>query len=146
MHRHELEDALEDALSSRAPGWTVDGGGTLLSKVGEPLSCDMELEAADDASAADVIRLATVFLNGCAAPRGSYAVLDGGEPVAFGVTDGLGLYLNGTGLPAEVYASCHPDELIELLVSALGRGFPASGDGGIMSWWRGPTETALYLT
>jgi hypothetical protein len=60
-HRHELEVALGDTLLTRAPGWTVDGGGTLLSKVGEPLSCDIELEA-EDASAKGMIWLATTFL------------------------------------------------------------------------------------
>jgi hypothetical protein len=138
MHRHSLEDALQEVLDERAPGWLVDGGGTLLSKAGEPLSCDIEVEAADSPRG-DVLAVAVEVMNAHGAPRGSYAIFDDGEPVALGTTDGLGLYLNGTDLPDEVYATSSANELIELLTDRLG------GDGSIMSYWQGPTETALYL-
>jgi hypothetical protein len=137
-HRHSLEDALQEALHERAPGWQVDGGGTLLSKAGEPLSCDIEVEATH-APRGDVLAVAVEIMNAHGAPRGSYAIFDDGEPVALGTTDGLGLYLNGTDLPAAVYANSSADELIDLLAERLG------SDGAIMSYWQGPTETALYL-
>jgi hypothetical protein len=138
MHRHSLEDALQEALGERAPGWQVDGGGTLVSKAGEPLSCDIEVEGAG-APRGDVLAVAVEIMNAHGAPRGSYAIFDDGEPVALGTTDGLGLYLNGTSLPPEVYATSSADELVDLLTDRLG------DDGAIVSYWEGPTETALYL-
>jgi hypothetical protein len=93
----------------------------------------------EDTSAADVVTVAVEVLNSYGAPRGSYAALDEGERFAFGSTDGLGLYLNGTDLPAEVYATSSPDELIGLLSDRL------RNEGSIVSYWRDPAETALYL-
>jgi hypothetical protein len=136
--RHPLEDALQEALDRRAPGWAVDGGGTLMSKAGEPLSCDIEVEGAA-APRGDVLAVTVAVMNAHGAPRGSYAIFDGGDPVPLGMNDGLGLYLNGTDLPAEVYETSSADELIDLLTQRLG------DDGRIVSYWQGPTETALYL-
>jgi hypothetical protein len=137
-HRHELEDALTTVLERQAPGVHVVGGGTIVSDIGEPLSCEIEL-ASDGQAAGDAVAAVIDFLEFVGAPRGSSVVLDDGEPVGFGSTDGLGLYLNGTGLPDEVYASSTPDELIDLLTGELG------ADGGVHSFWEGPAETALYL-
>ena len=139
-HRHRLEDLLQAALLQRAPGFGVDGGGTLLSADGEPLSCDIEVDAeAGDTPTADAVAAAIEVLNSHGAPRGSYAVPDDGERLAIGTTDGLGLYLNGTDLPGHFYAASNPDELISLLSGRL------RSEGSVVSYWQGPTETALYL-
>lgn len=140
VHRHRVEDLLQVTLQQRAPGFHVDGGGTLLSKDGEPLACDIEAEAEDQhASPAEAVAATIELLTAHGAPRGSYAVLDHGERVAFGSTDGLGLYLNGTDLPADVYATSTPDELTSLLSDRLRH------EGSIVSYWQGPAETALYI-
>jgi hypothetical protein len=73
------------------------------------------------------------------APKGSKAGLDGEETVPFGVTEGLGVYLNGTELPDEVYETNDVNELIGQLLDRLG------GEGELQSWYEGPSETALYL-
>jgi hypothetical protein len=44
--------------------------------------------------------------------------------VAFGVTEGLAVYLNGTDLPHEVYATSDVSDLIAALLGHLG----AEGD------------------
>lgn len=137
MHRHDLEDALQNALNKLLPGSQIDGGGTHLSKEGEPLSCDIEVTV--ESSPDKVLSTVIGFMNSCGAPRGSYAVLDEDEPVTFGVTDGLGLYLNGTELPDEVYENSDPNELIARLNESLG------DEGTYASYWQGPRETALYL-
>jgi hypothetical protein len=59
--------------------------------------------------------------------------------VPFGVTEGLAVYLNGTDLSREVYASSDVNDLIAALLERLGT------DGDMQSYWEGPRETALYL-
>lgn len=129
---------MQYVLDSHAAGWQVTGGGTLLSEAGEPLSCDIDVEA-EQAPPGGVITVLTRFLNAAGVPRGSCAALDERDRVGFGVTDGLGLYLDGRGLPAQVYEASDVNELISLLGDAL------TGHGKLESWWEGPAETALYL-
>src|ERR1019366_5733371 len=107
--RYEIP--LQEILGVSMPGSRVTGAGTLLSA---------EREAAG-------------------APKGSRVRLGESGPVPFGVTEGLAVYLNGTDLPGEVYASSDIDELIAALSGALGN------EGDMQSWWKGPRETALYL-
>ena len=72
--------------------------------------------------------------------RGSEAPAGGdGEPVPFGTTEGVGLYLNGTDLPDDVYEDNHIDDLIGGLLERLGP------DGRMQSWWQGTREMALYF-
>ncbi|MBB4752565.1 hypothetical protein [Actinoplanes lobatus] len=59
--------------------------------------------------------------------------------MTFGVTEGLAVYLNGTDLPDEVYATSDINDLITALLDALG------AHGRMQSYWQGPRETALYL-
>jgi hypothetical protein len=73
------------------------------------------------------------------APKGSKATLCVGESVAFGRSEGLGLNLNGTDLPDEVYATNDINELIPQILEAIGE------EGVMMSYWEGPRETALYF-
>jgi hypothetical protein len=49
------------------------------------------------------------------------------------------LYLNGTDLPGEVYATNDVNDLIQQLHQRLG------DQGSMQSWLQGPRETALYL-
>src|ERR1019366_8356086 len=83
--RYEIP--LQEILGVSMPGSRVTGAGTLLSA---------EREAAG-------------------APKGSRVRLGESGPVPFGVTEGLAVYLNGTDLPGEVYASSDIDELIAAL-------------------------------
>jgi len=128
---------LEEALSARGIG-ELDGGGTQQMPTGEVEYCDVvalirEPIATNAAAAA-------AFLAGLGAPAGSHYRVDGSDDkVPFGVTQGLALYLNGTDLPAETYATADVNELIERLIEAL------ADHGALKSHWRGPAETALYF-
>jgi hypothetical protein len=131
------EDPLQEAIVTAVPGSHVSGGGTLLSAEREPLVCDIDLEVAGDAR--EVLALVTGVLDAAGAPKGSQARLEAGDTVPFGVTEGVAVYLNGTDLPAHVYASGDVNDLIAALLERLG------AEGDMQSWWQGPRETALYL-
>jgi hypothetical protein len=131
------EDPLQEVLDARAPGSHVTGGGTLLTADREPAQSDIDLDVEGDP--ASVRDLVVATLEAAGAARGSRAQLDGSEPITFGVTEGLAVYLNGTDLPDEVYANSDINELIAALLERLG------ADGDMQSYWEGPQETALYL-
>jgi hypothetical protein len=133
--RYEIP--LKEILGTSMPGSRVTGAGTLLSAEREPLVSDIDLDIEGDAPQA--LELVTSTLEAAGAPKGSRARLDEGGPVPFGVTEGLAIYLNGTDLPAEVYASSDINDLIATLSGRLGT------EGDMQSWWQGPRETALYL-
>jgi len=138
MHRGEhYEDALDRALARDDPGSSVVGGGTLLDDDGEVLSCDIEVSLVNDAQSG--LRIVVDALERIGAPVGSTARLDGGEPVAFGVMQGVGLYLNGTDLPDEVYATSDVNALVEVVSAAVGDA------GRLESWFEGARETAFYF-
>jgi hypothetical protein len=131
------EDPLQEVLDAQAPGSQVTGGGTLLTADREPALSDIDLDVEGDPAAVRDLVVAT--LEAAGAPRGSRAQLGEGEPITFGVTEGLAVYLNGTDLPDEVYANSDINELIAALLERLGP------DGDMQSYWEGPRETALYL-
>lgn len=141
LDRAELfEDPLDAHLSERSLRAEVTGGGTSLSADGEPTSCDIDLEVDGGEDRAAVARTIAGFLDSLGAPRGcAVADVDGTLLVPFGVTEGLALYLNGTDLPAEVYAASDTDEVVEAVNEALG------DSGRMFSYWHGPEDTALYL-
>jgi len=131
------ETPLKEILGTSMPGSRVTGAGTLLSAEREPLVSDIDLDIEGDAPQA--LELVTGTLEAAGAPKGSRARLDEGGPVPFGVTEGLAVYLNGTDLPGEVYASSDINDLIAALSGRLGT------EGDMQSWWQGPRVTALYL-
>jgi hypothetical protein len=138
VHRGDrYEDPLAFLLERSFPGSGVIGGGTLVSGDGEPLSCAIEAHVVGDH---DVVARAVIdLLEAQGAPRGSSLAIDHGDAQFFGTTDGLALYLDGVGLPAEVYANNDVNELLDRLHIALAE------TGSLQSFWEGPTETALYL-
>lgn len=140
LHRGDVfEDPLDEHLRTLGLAASVTGGGTQLTVDGEPESCHIELELRSEATR-QVVEAVTDFLDARRAPRGSYVEdLDGHRLADFGVVDGLALYLNGTDLPPEVYASSDVNELIDSLLDAL------RGTAGLLSYWEGPRDTALYL-
>lgn len=77
-------------------------------------------------------------LEAASAPKGPRAHLDEAAPGCSDITEGLAVYLNGTDLPGEIYASSGIDELIAALSRRLG------AESDMQSWWHGPRETALY--
>ncbi|WP_432989427.1 hypothetical protein [Dactylosporangium sp. CA-233914] len=131
------EDPLQTVLDVQVPGSCVTGGGTLMTADREPTCCDIDLDVEGDGPA--VLELVTATLEKAGAPKGSTARLDEREPVTFGVTEGLAVYLNGTDLPDEVYATSDINDLVAALLDSLG------AEGSMQSYWQGPRETALYL-
>lgn len=138
LDRGELyRDPLQAVLDTQAPGSRISGAGTLLTAEREPACCDFDVDVEGDGPA--VLRLVTATLEQAGAPKGSTARIGEQEPVPFGVTEGLAVYLNGTDLPDEVYATSDVNDLITALLAALG------AHGRMQSYWQGPRETALYL-
>jgi hypothetical protein len=137
LHRGEyFEDPLEAAIKPAGLG-EVCGGGSSMTAEGEIEYCDVEIEVAGDVAAAQVAIIAA--LEAAGAPRGSKLHLGGGESLPFGRAEGLAVYLNGTDLPAEVYETTDSNHVLEELERLQ------DGKGRVLSWWQGPTETALYL-
>jgi hypothetical protein len=138
MDRGEhFEDPLDEALKPLGLG-RVTGGGTQMSDDGEIQNCDIEIEVpeASETTGRAIINI----LDKLGAPKGSVLTSAGGEQsIAFGRTEGLALYLNGTGLPDAVYRDIDAIDVVEALDRLLG------DQGRMLSSRDGPTETALFF-
>ncbi|MCP4006758.1 MAG: hypothetical protein GY725_21470 [bacterium] len=132
------EDPLIEALADKGFG-EVSGGGTMQSRTGEIEYCGVDIELSDPDTGMPFV---AEFLAQCGAPRGSELQYDeSGAPrkLPFGFLEGLGLYLNGTDLPDNVYQECDASLVYDRINELLG------DRGEIQGHWQGPTETALYL-
>lgn len=127
------DDPLHEFLQARSAG-SVEGGGTLLAEDGEVESADVEIELHDP----DQLELLAQAFELLGAPRGSM-LQAGDRTLPLGRLEGLGLYLNGTDLPAEVYGASDVNQVIATLEELLGHA------GELHGWWEGPRETALYF-
>ena len=128
-----FEDPLDAVLRKHGIG-EVDGGGTLCSPEGMPLSCDVDLVVEPGREAELVAFLAR--LDNIAA--GSYLEV-GTEQVPLGALEGLCLALDGVGLPDEVYEQADLNALVDELDAQL-------GDAGYYaSYYIGPKYTNLYF-
>ncbi|HOY02921.1 MAG TPA: hypothetical protein PLV36_15645 [Zoogloea sp.] len=105
VHRGEyFEDPLNVELKKAECG-EVSGGGSLQSKIGEIEYCDIEIEVNGALTVAERVVIET--LEGLGAPKGSKLHIEAeGRQVQFGQAEGIAVYLNGTGLPDEVYKEC----------------------------------------
>jgi hypothetical protein len=132
-----FEDPLDEILQAAGTG-RVTGGGTTLGEAGEIESCDLEIMLSEASGA--VLGALRAALEGLGAPKGSRLIWnDGANELAFGTCEGLAVYLNGTDLPDEVYEQSDMDVVYEELDKLAG------DEGRVVSYWQGPTETALYL-
>lgn len=138
MHRHDLEDALQEILEKEDLG-EVTGGGTLQNpQTGEVVSCDIEINLNEDAQ--ECINRLVKIINGIGIPKGSALLCMAPEiKIEVGTLEGLAYYGNGTELSDEVYESCDINHVIQQLESAL------EGIGGFYSYWEGNEWTALYF-
>jgi hypothetical protein len=137
MERGDLfEDPLQEMMEQAGIG-EVTGGGTQLSKTFEIAFCELEIFAQDTEPA--TVGAIIEMLEKLGAPKGSKLIIDGKEDINFGKLQGLGVYLNGTDLPAKVYEDCDVNHIYEQFNELLGDA------GKIHSSWQGPTETALYM-
>ncbi|MDR1939289.1 MAG: hypothetical protein LBQ40_00645 [Clostridiales bacterium] len=137
LDRGEIfEDALNVLLKRVGCGY-VDGGGTLLGGKGKEIEyCDVDIFLTDDSE--DTRKKLIAVLNELC-PKGSLLSEEGKEPIVLGLLEGYAVYLNGYELPDEVYKTSD----INYVISELKKSF--EGEVKYYSWWKGPTETALYF-
>lgn len=138
MHRHDLEDALQEFLEKDNLG-EVTGGGTLQNpQTGEIVSCDIDIHLNDDKQ--DNINRLVEIVNKIGIPKGSALLCVAPEiKIEVGTLEGLAYYGNGTELPDEVYETCDINHVIEQMVSAM------DGIGGFYSYWENNEWIALYF-
>ncbi|MBD3923573.1 hypothetical protein IEZ26_02995 [Nocardioides cavernae] len=138
VHRGEIyEEPLQAAFDQFLPGSKVVGGGSQLDPTQGVLSCDLEVELCGDRDKGlDVL---VKVLEHYGAPVGSSYTVGDEATVPFGRTHGVALSLDGTSLPAEVYATNDVNELIGALTTELGE------VATLQSWWEGPQRTNLYF-
>lgn len=129
-----FEDPLDEWLQEQGLG-DVDGGGCGLCETREIAFCDVEMNLKDASD--EVLNQVIQKLEEMSAPKGSSLKWEGSSR-EFGTLEGMGIYLNGTDLPDEVYASNDVNQLIGELAKAL------EGKGEYFGGWDGPTETGLY--
>ena len=137
MHRAELEDAFDEFCNKKGVNAGVIGGGTHMDNNGEVKACDIEIQT-DDLSDENLNNIASIF-EMMLAPIGSRIQVTGQNPLPFGKHQGLGLYLNGTDLPDEVYERCDSNYIYAECERLL------EGIAMVNSYWQGPTESALYM-
>jgi len=138
MHRGEFfEDPLDVELKKLSIG-QVSGGGTMQDPNGEIAYCDIEIQVHD--SSEETVKKIISYLEKLGAPKKSKLKIEyTGEEIEFGVAEGLAVYLNGTELDAEIYQNCDSNVVYSEFDKLL------SGEGRVLSYWQGNTETAFYL-
>lgn len=135
-HRDELlVGPITGVLGRLSPGTRLAATETVVSTTGEPLEAVLQWEV--PLEDAEGVVAALLDLEG-GLPTGTTVEIHD-KAVACGELAGVGLYLNGTDLPDEVYAASGLQEVVTTLQEALGR------VGQLWSYWQGPTETALYF-
>ncbi len=131
------EDPLSETLKSADLG-EVTGGGTQLCD--QPCGieyCDLEIRVRDTRQ--ETLAVIIGRLNDLGAPKGSRLIVEStGVQIPFGVTEGLAVYLNGTGLVDEVYRDCDINHVIDEFDRLL------AGKGAFRGYWQGASETALF--
>lgn len=138
IHRFEFEDALQEILDKGIADISgeVCGGGTVQEPDGEITSCEIEIELEDDTP--EAVETFVRLVNSMGISKGSALLIEEQE-IPVGTLEGLGIYLNGTDLPAEVYQSCDVNYVIEQLEQAM------NTVGSMYSYWESNTYTALYF-
>jgi len=127
------EDPLLERLEQAGLGAPGDGGGTLQGKTGEIEQIDFDVSI----TSLDAIPLIVEQLEAAGAPRGSVLRYEDTE-LAFGACEGIAIYLDGVGQPAEVYAKTSAQELVDQILAV-------APTAELRGSWQGPRETALYL-
>jgi hypothetical protein len=130
------EDPLHKELQALGVGM-VDGGGSGMTANGEIAFCD--LNACLVADKKKHIDFLIDSLNKLGAPKGSRLLVGPGREIPFGVNEGIGIYLNGTDLPQEIYQQCDVNHVIEEFHRLLNE------EGTMHGYWEGGAETAIYF-
>jgi hypothetical protein len=130
------EDPLQVVLDESGAG-RVTGGGSQLNEDGVIDYADIEIELAN---LDDGVRIVSEALEKCGAPQGSELIhLEDSRVLReFGTHQCLAIYLDGTSLPDEVYATLDFDAVVGEIGAAAG---PASFHG----FTQGNEETGLFF-
>lgn len=133
-----FEDPLDVILKEKGIGEVVGGGTDLAPDPFGISACDIEISVTDCSEA--VLKEVKQVLDLLGAPKGSELRLPGPvSPIAFGVMEGMAIFINGTDLSAETYANSDINKTITSLCDALGE------QGELRGYWEGNRETALYF-
>jgi len=128
------EDPLHAALDEVKAG-EVTGGGSQLNASGGIDYAEIEIELADLEAALDLV---VAGLERAGAPRGSELIQGDRVLREFGQHECLAIYLDGTSLPDEVYATLDFDQVVKDIGALAG---PDSYHGAA----QGAEETGLML-
>jgi hypothetical protein len=116
----------------------VAGAAAQRAANGEVVSVEIEIALHQAAEA--VVPVLREALEQLGAPRGSFLRLPiSGREVAAGHAEGMAIYLQTRGLPAEVYAQGDINAVFQELDRLV------APQAKIHSYWEGDAETALYL-
>ncbi|HBS13142.1 MAG TPA: hypothetical protein DEO36_11475 [Flavobacteriaceae bacterium] len=143
MHRHDLEDALNEIFEKENIKAKITGGGTGQETNGEIAYSDLEIDLKEFSD--EVIKQIINLLEKILAPNGSKVTIFSenenveSKVIPFGKHEGLGLYLSND-LDNKVYEECDVNVIYEEIQNLLDE----ENLGGIESYWEGE-ETALYL-
>jgi hypothetical protein len=132
-----FEDPLNEVLKDIGVG-EVTGGGTQLTGDERGIDfCDIELSLTDASESA--LQAIIAALEELGAPKGSKLIVEAtGAETPFGAAEGLALFLNGTGLPDEVYAECDINFVLEGANRLMGEA------GKVKGFYEGSMDTVLY--
>ena len=133
MHRWGIfEKFIEKELKRKRIGKIINSG-TIQGANGEITGCTIEINMKTRKQEEFL-----TFLEQLPIPKGSFFQTET-DRIEIGKMEGLAVYLNGTDLPPEVYASCDVNDLIKMLEKSLGQ------MGRLYSYWEGNRETVLYF-
>jgi hypothetical protein len=133
------EDPLDAALDGL--GQVVGGGSQLSDDCGIEF-VDIEIALANLDETLDIVK-STLEKQG--APRGSqlrFTEKKKDRVIEFGLCECVAIFLDGTGLPDEVYESNDINELADQLYALLQK----KNLGEIRGSWVGPAETAVFIS
>ncbi len=132
------EDPLDDLIKRDNLG-AVTGGGTQLAD--EPAGiefCDLEIKTTK--ATEETLNSIVAHLEAIGVPKGSRLIVErDGRELPFGNQEGLGLFLNGSDLPEDVYADCDVNFVIKECNRLMEKA------GAFRGHWEGSKETALYF-
>lgn len=132
-----FEDPLDSALEEQGLGRVVGGGSQMADAPYGIAYVEIELRVRDLND--ETLCFITNTLERAGAPKDSRLIAPGRREMAFGLLEGMGLFLNGTDLPDEIYASSDVNEIIDDLDRLAGDA------GSFRGYWQGPRETGLYF-
>ncbi|MEQ1935247.1 MAG: hypothetical protein ABL962_15415 [Fimbriimonadaceae bacterium] len=141
MDRGEwYEDPLSETLEKKQMG-KVTGGGSALGDDFKVVHADLEIALANLDSA---FQLARDCLEKIGVPAGSELIyeVDGEvKSIPFGNRETISIYLDGVGLPDEVYENADFDQIVNEISETVN----SRGAGEYRGFSQGETETALYV-